>query len=433
MKRLIPTIMLVLSAPAFGDAATSKNRLWRPGMYRYSDPQFKALCRDIYQRASGGGRVSYFGGKIAVATTVFDLEKSASYFERAEQKELVAVFHGWDPRMGTAALNNKESEKAVVEKLNRFFFKLGYKRVLILFGWMSSGVRVISDSDVTLETPTETPSEETHDTAEVTDVGKEAAGAELRPTNRAKTSPFPENAIEPIRVVTRTAWEVKVRPDGSGHVGFIKSGAPDSTVFFPSGTLDSEQIRKVLSARAEEVASPTVHVDVVLPRPGQTSASAVRRSVSLSWAESLFREALTSVESKPALFRHYEKEHPVFPRTRRAMPPANSEDDDGSQAETLKNLAYVDMHAADYTTQHPLVCGAEGDFPTGRELAFRQVESKETVHAVFPEGVTPPKTFDGKFVLRGHFQGIQNMDRYKLKKPEKDYRYFVVSSWEHQK
>jgi len=50
---------------------------------------------------------------------------------------------------------------------------------------------------------------------------------------------------------------------------------------------------------------------------------------------------------------------------------------------------------------------------------------------VFPAGVTPPDTLDGKFVLCGHFQGIQNMDRYKFKKPEKDYRYFVVSSWEH--
>lgn len=97
---------------------------------------------------------------------------------------------------------------------------------------------------------------------------------------------------------------------------------------------------------------------------------------------------------------------------------------------TLKNLVYVDMYAADYATQHPLVCGAGRDFPTGSELAFKQVESKETVHAVFPAGVASPETLDGKFVLHGHFQGIQQRDGHDFKPPGKDYRYFVVSSWE---
>ena len=98
---------------------------------------------------------------------------------------------------------------------------------------------------------------------------------------------------------------------------------------------------------------------------------------------------------------------------------------------TLKSLVYVDASSAD--AQHPLVCGGGGDFPAGREFAFRQSGSRESVHAVFPEGVTPPKALDGKFVLHGHFQGIQNRDRYKVKKPKEDYRYFVVSSWEHMK
>lgn len=96
---------------------------------------------------------------------------------------------------------------------------------------------------------------------------------------------------------------------------------------------------------------------------------------------------------------------------------------------TLTNL-YVDVSSAD-APQHPLVCGADRDFPDGRELAFRQSESRESVHVVFPSGVTPPDTLDGKFALHGHFQGIQNGDSYKFKKPKEDYRYFVVSSWEH--
>ena len=100
-------------------------------------------------------------------------------------------------------------------------------------------------------------------------------------------------------------------------------------------------------------------------------------------------------------------------------------------AVTLGNLVYVDMFSANYTTQHPLVCGAGRDFPTGREMVFRYSEAGKPIHAVFPAGVTPPETLDGKFVLHGRFQGIQNRDSYKLKKPHKDYRYFVVSSWEH--
>jgi hypothetical protein len=91
-------------------------------------------------------------------------------------------------------------------------------------------------------------------------------------------------------------------------------------------------------------------------------------------------------------------------------------------------LVPVDGASAD---QHPLVCGVGGDFPAGCELAFRHAESRELVHAVFPAGVTSPESPDGKFVLRGHFQNIQNMSRYTLKKPSQDYRYLVVSSWEH--
>jgi hypothetical protein len=80
--------------------------------------------------------------------------------------------------------------------------------------------------------------------------------------------------------------------------------------------------------------------------------------------------------------------------------------------------------------QHPLVCGVGRDFPAGHELAFRGSPSGELVHAVFPEGVAPPKTLDGRFVLHGHYQAVENKKRYTLKRPPKDYQYFVVSSWQ---
>jgi hypothetical protein len=97
---------------------------------------------------------------------------------------------------------------------------------------------------------------------------------------------------------------------------------------------------------------------------------------------------------------------------------------------TLGNLVYVDMNARNYTTQHPLVCVEGGDFPTGKELIFRHLESGESIHAVFPKGIMPPKDLDGEFIFHGHFQSIQKWGHYKLKKPGKDYRYFVVSSYE---
>ena len=102
-----------------------------------------------------------------------------------------------------------------------------------------------------------------------------------------------------------------------------------------------------------------------------------------------------------------------------------------ASSETLVNLVYIDPASA--TTQHPLVCGAERDFPAGRELAFRNPQSQEFVHAVFPKGVTPPKRLDGKLVLHGHYQAIQDRKTYTLKQPPEDYRYFVVSSWEYEK
>jgi len=108
--------------------------------------------------------------------------------------------------------------------------------------------------------------------------------------------------------------------------------------------------------------------------------------------------------------------------------PGNAGKKDSSLT-TLENLVYVDVSSG-HAPQHPLVRGPGRDFPSGRELAFRRPESREWVHAVFPKEVTAPEKLDGKFVLHGRFQGIQNMASYTMKKPGKDYRYFVVSSWE---
>lgn len=110
----------------------------------------------------------------------------------------------------------------------------------------------------------------------------------------------------------------------------------------------------------------------------------------------------------------------------------NPEQQDHSSV-TLGDLVYVDMFSADYTTQHPLVCGAGRDFPAGREMVFRSSESGKPVHAVFPDGATAPENVDGNFVLHGRYQGIQNRDhlKHKLhKRPPSDYRYLVVASWE---
>lgn len=86
------------------------------------------------------------------------------------------------------------------------------------------------------------------------------------------------------------------------------------------------------------------------------------------------------------------------------------------------------------------MCRPGKDFPEGREMAFGDPESGESVHAVFPEAAAAPENLDGSFVLHGHYQGIQNWDAFKptdanklVKVPPEDYQYFVVSSWEHKK
>ena len=111
--------------------------------------------------------------------------------------------------------------------------------------------------------------------------------------------------------------------------------------------------------------------------------------------------------------------------------PADAHTVQDNASVTLDNLVYVDPASA--TTQHPLVCGAGRDFPTGHELAFRNAQSREFVHAVFAKGVTSPSKLTGKLVLHGRYQTIQNKQIYTHKQPADDYRYFVVSSWEHKK
>lgn len=99
----------------------------------------------------------------------------------------------------------------------------------------------------------------------------------------------------------------------------------------------------------------------------------------------------------------------------------------------LNNLVYVDMHSPDYNTQHPLVCGAGKDFPAGSEMIFINTENDMTVHAVFPDKTKVPTELDRRVALRGYFQGIQSTESYKWKKPDKQHRYFVVSSWNYMK
>jgi hypothetical protein len=87
-----------------------------------------------------------------------------------------------------------------------------------------------------------------------------------------------------------------------------------------------------------------------------------------------------------------------------------------------------------YDAEHPLICIPGGDFPNGSEAIFRHAKTGEAVHAVFPEGVAAPEDRDGRFAMHGHYQGIQKRREGRIvKRVPKDYRYFVVSSWENSK
>jgi len=104
---------------------------------------------------------------------------------------------------------------------------------------------------------------------------------------------------------------------------------------------------------------------------------------------------------------------------------------------TLENFARV---AGGNSTEYPLMCLPGKDFPEGREMTFEESDSGKYAHVVFPEAAVAPEKLDGCFVLHGHFQGIQNWDAFQstdanspVKVPRRDYRYFVVLSWEHRK
>ena len=101
-------------------------------------------------------------------------------------------------------------------------------------------------------------------------------------------------------------------------------------------------------------------------------------------------------------------------------------------SETLENLVYVDMFAPDYTTQHPLVGRSAG----GRDMAFKHIQSGETIHAVFPKGVSAPEDLNGSFILQGRYQVTPEKNTKEdrlVKRSPKGYRYFVVSSWKQKK
>ena len=108
---------------------------------------------------------------------------------------------------------------------------------------------------------------------------------------------------------------------------------------------------------------------------------------------------------------------------------ADDAQSNGTPLAFLQNLEHFDALSAG--VQHPLVCGAAGDYPDGRELTFRAPGSTEMIHAVFPATVSPPTMLDGKFVLHGRFQPIQKRrEGVLIKRPGDDYQYFLVTSWE---
>ena len=119
------------------------------------------------------------------------------------------------------------------------------------------------------------------------------------------------------------------------------------------------------------------------------------------------------------------------------QPVTDNQEQQDPASVTLEDVVYVDIFARGYTTEHPLMCRPGKDFPQGCEMAFRDPESGESVHAVFPEAAAAPENLDGSFVLHGHYQGIQNWEAFKptdakklVKVPLEDYQYFVVISWE---
>ena len=118
------------------------------------------------------------------------------------------------------------------------------------------------------------------------------------------------------------------------------------------------------------------------------------------------------------------------------QPVADDEEQQQPAFDTLDNVIYCPGGSPN---QQPLMCLPGKDFPEGREMTFRDAESGEFVHAVFPKAAAAPENLDGSFVLHGHYQGIQNWDAFKpsdtktlVKQPPRDYQYFVVSSWEHE-
>lgn len=107
---------------------------------------------------------------------------------------------------------------------------------------------------------------------------------------------------------------------------------------------------------------------------------------------------------------------------------ANTQAVQDAPSEALDDLVFVDMFAPDYATQHPLIGRSSG----GQDMAFKHVGSGETIHAVFPKGVSAPEALNGRFALQGHYQVASEKhtkDDSPVKMIPKGYRYFVVSSW----
>jgi hypothetical protein len=100
-----------------------------------------------------------------------------------------------------------------------------------------------------------------------------------------------------------------------------------------------------------------------------------------------------------------------------------------------ETITGIKLNQQEASYSHPIMVGQNADIKEGTEYIIKDKINDKIIysHIVIPKGVKTPNDLHRYIIYKGKFSKIKNWERFKIKKPNLDYKYFLVESWEYKK
>jgi len=125
-------------------------------------------------------------------------------------------------------------------------------------------------------------------------------------------SPIGDKA-ERISIMTTNAWNLTIRKDGSGMIGFAASAEPYTYAAFPENTFDYANVTAIVGNSMPTGKTGTVTVEVARFVAGETSAKPSRVDLEENVVVGLYMRAFEKAKMEGTRVEVIRKRWPPFP------------------------------------------------------------------------------------------------------------------------